>query len=191
MNEALSLTVVAQIAIAQLASFASLLLFAAAAHKLSNLERAAQAVHDLTGLQEPLARFAAIGLAAAEFAASIGLWLAPLRFAAALLAALIWSGYFLFLLQAVATGRRDVDCGCSFGSAHRPLGLFQLLRTALLALLGLVVALSAAVAPGSLPYDVSAAAIATQVLAGVALLALYAALDQVMTQPPLRAGIAA
>jgi methylamine utilization protein MauE len=191
MNEALSVTVVVQIAIAQLASFASLLLFAAAAHKLGNLTRTAQAVHELTGLQQPLARFAAIALAAAELSASVGLWLSPLRFDAALLAALIWSGYFVFLLQAVATGRRDIDCGCSFGEARRPLGLFQLLRAALLALLGLVVALSAAVAPGSLAYDVSAAAITTQVLAGVGLLALYAALDQVMTQQPLRAGIAA
>jgi hypothetical protein len=55
----------------------------------------------------------------------------------------------------------------------------------------LAVALSAAIAPGSLAYDVSDAAIATQLLAGVALLALYVALDQVMTQQPLRTGVAA
>jgi hypothetical protein len=191
MNEALSVTVVVQIAIAQLASFASFLLLAAAVHKLSDRARAARAVTELTGLSEPLAKFAALGLSAGELIASIGLWIAPVRFDAALLAALIWSGYFVFLLQAVASGRSDVDCGCSFGAAHRPLGLFQLLRAGVLALLGLVIALSAAIAPGSLAYDASAAAIGTQLFAGIALLALYAALDQVMTQQPLRAGVVA
>ncbi len=191
MTEALSLTVVVQIAIAQFAAFASLLLLAAALHKLSGLARAVRAVQDLTGLAGSPARFAAIGVSVAELAASIGLWIAPVRFYAALLAALIWSGYFVFLLQAVAAGRSEVDCGCSFGGAHRPLGLFQMLRAAVLALLGLGVALSAAIAPGSVAYDVSAAAIATQLLAGLALLALYAALDQVVTQPPLRAGVVA
>ena len=166
MNEAASLTMVAQIAIAQLASFASLLLAVASLHKLYDYTRAAQAVQDLTGLARTLAVPAALGIAAAEFVAAIGLWIAPLRFDAALLAALIWSGYFVFLLQAVAAGRSDIDCGCSFATAHRPLGLFQMLRAALLALLGFVIALSAAIAPGALAYDASMAAIATQVLAG-------------------------
>jgi hypothetical protein len=191
MNEAVSLTMVAQIAIAQLASFASLLLALAAVHKLSGHARATQAVQDLTGLPRTLAAPAASAIAAAELAAAAGLWIAPLRFDAALLAALIWSGYFVFLLQAVAAGRSDVDCGCSFGAAHRPLGLFQMLRAAMLALLGFVIALSAAIAPGALAYDVSMAAIATQLLAGAALLALYAALDQVMSLQPLRAGVQA
>jgi len=191
MTEAISLTVVAQVAIAQLASFASLLLAVAALHKLIDRARAAHAVQDLTGLPRSLAGVAASGMAAAELVAAIGLWIAPLRFDAALLAALIWSGYFVFLLQAVAAGRSDVDCGCSFGAAHRPLGLFQMLRAAMLALLGFGVALSAAIAPGALAYDVSMAAIATQLLAGGALLALYAALDQVMSLQPLRAGVQA
>jgi len=38
---------------------------------------------------------------------------------------------------------------------------------------------------------VSAAGIATQLLAGLALLALYAALDQIMSLQPLRAGVQA
>jgi hypothetical protein len=189
MNETASLTVVTQIAIAQLASFASLLLALAALHKLYNRARAAQAVQDLTGLPQRLAAPAASAVAAGELLAAIGLWIAPLRFDAALLAALIWSGYFVFLLQAVAAGRSDVDCGCSFASAHRPLGLFQMLRAALLALLGFVIALSAAIAPGALAYDVSLAAIATQLLAGAGLLALYASVDQVISLGPLRAGV--
>jgi hypothetical protein len=191
MAEAISLTVVMQIAIAQLASFASMLLAVATLHKLMNRARAAHAVQDLTGLPRSLAGPAASGIAAAELLAATGMWIAPLRFDAALLAALIWSGYFVFLLQAVAAGRSDVDCGCSFGAAHRPVGLFQMLRAALLVLLGLGVALSAAIAPGALAYDVSVAGIATQLLAGAALLALYAAVDQVMSVQPLRAGVQA
>jgi Methylamine utilisation protein MauE len=89
----------------------------------------------------------------------------------------------------VAAGRSEIDCGCSFGAAHRALGLFQMLRTAMLALLGFAIAFAAAVAPGALAYDVSAAAIATQLLAGVALLMLYVALDQVMGLQPLRTGV--
>ena len=183
--------VVAQIAIAQIATFASLLLLAAAVHKLTYFARASRAVHELTGLTGNLARCAVLCIAAAELVAATGLWLAPARLDAALLAALIWSGYFVFLLTAVVAGRRDFDCGCSFGAAHGPPGLFQLLRAVMLALLALLVAFSAAIAPGSIAYDVSVAAIATQLLAGVALLALYVALDQVMMQQPLRAGVVA
>src|ERR1700689_3137253 len=105
MAEAVSLTVVAQIAIAQLASFASILLAGAALHKHIDRARAAHAVQDLTALPRSLAGPAAIGIAAAELVAAIGLWIAPLRFDAALLGALISSGYFVFLLQAVAAGR--------------------------------------------------------------------------------------
>jgi hypothetical protein len=191
MSADFSLIVVAQIAIAQFAAFASLLLLAAALHKLFDRARATRAVGALTGLPAALAGPAMLAIAAAELLAAALLWVAPLRFVAALIAALIWSGYFVFLLQAMAAGRSDVDCGCSFGAAHRPLGLFQVLRTALLTLLALLVALSAGIAPGMLAYDVSAVAIATQLLAGLALLALYAALDQIMALQPLRSGVQA
>lgn len=182
---------VAQIAIAQLASFASLLLFASALHKFAGRGRAAGAVRALTGAPAGAAMPVAIAIAVAEFAAAAGLWIPAMRLNAALLAVLVWSGYFLFLMQALAAGRRDVDCGCSFGAGHRPLGVFQVTRAALLALLGVVIALSAALAPGAISYDISLPAIATQVVAGAALLALYGALDQLLTQGPLRAGVQA
>jgi hypothetical protein len=41
------------------------------------------------------------------------------------------------------------------------------------------------------PTSPAPAALTTQLLAGLALLALYVALDQVMTLPPLRAGVQA
>jgi len=150
MTGTFSLTVVVQIAIAQFASFASLLLLVSALHKFSERARAVRAVRELTGLPVGLAGAAMLGIAAGEFLAAIGLCIVPVRLDAAVLAALIWSGYFVFLLQAMAAGRRDVDCGCSFGLSHRPLGLFQIVRAAILALLALLVALSAAIAPGAL-----------------------------------------
>jgi hypothetical protein len=191
MNGTVSALPVAQIAIAQIASFASLLLVAAGLHKLKAPADTARAMHGLTGLPLPRAARAVTAIAAAELAAAAGLWFAPARFAAALLAALLWGGYFVFLVRAVAAGRRDVDCGCSFSAAHRPLGAFQLWRAAVLTGIAVMVALGAALAPGAVPYVVGIGALATQLLAGLGLLALYVALDQLMAIQPLRAGVQA
>ncbi len=189
MNGTVSALLVAQIAIAQLASFASLLLFASGFHKLNAGSDAARAMQDLTGLALPRARRAVVGIAASELVAAAGLWVPVMRADAALLATLIWGAYFIYLQRALMAGRRDVDCGCSFSSGHRPLGAFQAWRAAILGALAAVIALSAAVAPGAVPYVVTSGAAVTQVLAGLVLLALYVALDQVMSIRPLRAGV--
>ena len=189
MPATISLTLVTQIAIAQLGAFASVLLLASGLHKLRDRARAVQAIEQLTGLAGSSARLAAPGVALLEVAAGGGLWIAQVRLDAALLAVLIWSGYFVFLAQALARGRSAFDCGCSFSGAHAGTGLFEVLRAASLALLGFVVAFSASVAPGSVSYEASPAAIATQLLAGLALFALYVALDAVMTLKPMRAGV--
>jgi hypothetical protein len=191
MTPAVSLTLVAQLAIAQVGAFASFLLVASGAHKLADRARASLAVAALTGLGSARARQAALLLAVLELIAGAGFWLPPLRLDAALLAVLVWSGYFVFLLQAVAGGHTAIDCGCSFAPGHAQLGRFEVLRAGALALLAMVLACSAGIAPGALAYEVGAAAVATQVLAGLALLALYVALDQVMALKPLRGGIAA
>jgi hypothetical protein len=120
-------------------------------------------------------------LAGSELAAGILLWIPPTRAAGAALAVLIWGGYALLLLRAVVQGRRDVDCGCSFGAAHRSLGAFQVLRSASLAVLAVPVAMLCAM------YG-AAAITAAQILAAVTLLALYVALDQAMALEPPRAG---
>jgi len=189
MTPPVSLALVVQLAIAQLGAFASLLLIASGAHKLRDRNRAAQAVAQLTGIPGQLAGPAAMVLAMLEIGAGAGLWIAPLRLDAALLAVLIWSGYFLFLVQAIASGQRAVDCGCSFAAGHADLGLFEVLRAGALALLAMVMAGSAGVAPAGVAYEAGAAALATQILAGLALLALYVALDQVMSVRPLRTGV--
>ena len=72
-----------------------------------------------------------------------------------------------------------MDCGCSFGPGAR-LGLFQVARNTILAAMALLVWASAR--GGGTEVQGS------QILGGVALLALYAALDQVMGLRPLRAG---
>ena len=190
MMPSVSLTLVAQLAIAQLGAFVSLLLLASGVHKLRGRERAAQAVTQLTGLPAGRAGVLAVLLGLLEIAAGVGLWVAPLRVDAALLAVLLWSGYFVFLVQAVASGARAVDCGCSFASGHAEIDLFAVLRAGALALLAMLVACSAGVAPGAVPYEAGAAAVGTEVLAGLGLLALYIALDQVMALKPLRPGIA-
>jgi hypothetical protein len=188
MTPSLSVTLVVQLAIAQLGAFVSLLLVAAGVHKLHDRARAEQAMSRLTGIAAGQAAPAALLLAGLEIAAGAGLWVPPLRLDAALLAVLIWCGYFVFLVQAVASGQRAVDCGCSFAASNAELGLFEVLRAGALALLAMVIAGSAGVAPGAVAYEVGAAALTTQLLAGVALFVLYVALDQVMAVKPLRSG---
>jgi hypothetical protein len=112
------------------------------------------------------------------------------RLAGGLLAALIWGGYLALILRAIGAGRRDVDCGCSFGTAsfgtarfgaaRHSLGAFEVARNTLLVVFALLVAGSALSAPPRIA--------ASQVLAAGALLALYGALDQVMALGPLRRG---
>jgi hypothetical protein len=84
-------------------------------------------------------------------------------------------------LRAIAEGRRDVDCGCSFGRTRHPLGVFEGARNVVLVAMALLVAASAGGAP---PLA------ASQLLAACAFLALYGALDQVMALQPLRRGAA-
>ena len=98
------------------------------------------------------------------------------------LAALIFGTYLFLILRAIAQERRDVDCGCSFGAARRPLGAYQAVRNAGLTGMALLVAVVFA-------STVSGPVLGLQTtLAAFALLSLYAALDQVMTLMPPRSG---
>ena len=89
-------------------------------------------------------------------------------------------GYLWLILRAIAQGRRDADCGCSFGAGQRPLGAYHVARNAGLTGAALLVAAGAASATGPV--------IASQILAALALLALYGALDEVMSLTAPRAG---
>ena len=129
---------------------------------------------------------AALGLAiTAEVSAAVLLMIPPDREVGAALATAIWTLYLALIVRAIQQNRRDVDCGCSFGGGSRRLGAYQLLRNSLLGVSALLIAVSAA--SGSLAWQGSWV-LASEVLGGVALLALYGALDQVMILPPLREG---
>jgi uncharacterized membrane protein YphA (DoxX/SURF4 family) len=158
----------------QAAAFLALLLIASAIHKLVRPARTREVIEEFAGIPQRFAYLALIGVPLAELVAGVCLASPAGRTAAALLAALIWSGYLLLILRAIFQGRRYVDCGCSFGRSFRPLGTYQALRGAMLiALAALVVALS----PGSEGTAVTAVT-ASELLAAAAFLALYAALDQ-------------
>jgi hypothetical protein len=166
----------------QLASFQALLLAAAGVHKLIGRHRLRTAAHEFAGVPRRLAPFAVAALAGTECAASLLLWIPQSRAAGAALAVLLWGGYWLLMLRAIAADRREVDCGCSFGAAHGPLGTYQAVRNAALA------ALAALVAGVCARYGAELICTA-QILAAVALLALYVALDQAMALQPPRAGV--
>lgn len=173
----------------QAAWFLALLLAASAAHKLLWRERALAAVSGLTGMIPRLAGLAVSAVAAIEILAALGLLLPGYRSQGALLAALLWCLYFAAMGRAVLAGRRALDCGCSFGKTHRPLGRFQLLRTAVLAMIAFAIALR----PATVALDPSGVSMAvlllTQGLSACALFALYAALDAIMSLDTLRPGV--
>jgi len=165
----------------QLAAFLAALLLASGLHKLIGRERMRTALHEFAGVPRYLAPFAGAVVAATEIFAGVLLWMPAHRAAGGVLAALVFGGYLALILRAIAQGRRDVDCGCTFGGAQRPLGGFQAARNVGLSGAALLVAVtSAAQATGTI--------MASQILAALALLALYGALDQVMSLTPPRAG---
>jgi Methylamine utilisation protein MauE len=189
---------------AQLAAFLALLLLASGLHKMIRRDRSQSVVREFAGVPRVLAPFAVMAVAAAELLAGLLLLMPAYRTLGGVFAALIWAVYLGLILRAIAQGRRDVDCGCTFGIAHRPLGAFQVVRNALLVSMAAVVAMGA---PGSLGAAVNMGAaksmgaavnmgstaggpfVASQILAALALAALYGALEQVMALTPPRGGV--
>jgi uncharacterized membrane protein YphA (DoxX/SURF4 family) len=165
----------------QAAAFLALLLIASAIHKIVRPARTREVMQEFAGVPPRFAYLALIGVPLAELVAGCGLAVPTGRTAAAMLAALIWSGYLLLILRAILQGRRYVDCGCSFGPSLRPLGTYQTLRGVVLIGLASLVA--------ALPPDPSATlTTASELLAAAAFLGLYAALDEALAVQPLRLG---
>lgn len=167
----------------QIAAFGAILLAASAGHKLLQWRDSVRVVGRFGGVPPRLAPPALALALLAELGACLLLFLpAPTeRAAGAMLAAAIWGVYLTLIVRAVRRGRRDVECGCSFGSARHPLGWYEIIRNASLLCAALCVA-AVSSAYGTLPLQGS------QLLAAGALLALYGALDLVMGLPPLRGG---
>jgi hypothetical protein len=166
---------------AQMAMFQAMLLAASAVHKAVRWTHARSVMRQFAGVPGILAG-SSLGVAITMELAAGALFMVPAyRTTGAVLAALIWTLYVALIVRAVVQGRRDVDCGCSFGPTSRPLGSFQIARNLVLAALAMFIAWVSA-SGGSVPAQ------GTFVLGGLALLALYGALDQVMALQPLRSG---
>ena len=167
---------------AQMAAFQALLLAASAVHKAARWTQSLTVIRQFAGVPGVLAASSLGAATAVELAAGALLMVPAYRTAGAVLAALIWTLYVALILRAIVRGRRDVDCGCSFGPTSRPLGSYHIARNVLLAALAVFIAWVSAFCGGTVPT------LGTFVLGGLALLALYGALDQAMALPPLRRG---
>jgi hypothetical protein len=166
---------------AQGAIFEALLLLASAGHKAVNWKHLQRVVRQFGGVPRSLSAAALSAVIAAELGAAALLVMPADRAAGGLLATVIWTLYLALIARAVLKGRRDLDCGCSFGSRAPALGFPQIARNSLLALLAAGIAWESATS-ASVPAQ------ASQVLGGLSLLALYGAMDQVMALRPLRTG---
>ena len=171
-----------QVLAAQFAAFLAFLLGASAAHKWWRWEHTLGVVRDFAGVPRGAAPAAAITVGVVEWVAAALLFFPTYRVLGALLAATILTVYLALIARSLSAGRRDVDCGCSFGPGRHTLGAFEVGRNATLAAIALFVAGSAA--RGGPVISPS------QLLAAAAMLALYGALDQVMGLRPMRKGVA-
>lgn len=163
----------------QLAAFLALLLAASAAHKAFSWRRTQRVVQDFAGVPRPAAAAAALTACLAEALAGISLMLPDHRRAGAVLAAVMFAVFLALIARAVIQHRGAVDCGCSFGAGRKSLGAFEIARnTALLASALMLAARANEISP----------IVPSQLLAACALLALYAAVDQVMALRPMRPG---
>ena len=169
------------------AAFLALLLAATVLHKALRWKSALAATRALTdtsdGLSATLLAMALLAEACAALLLADSLLNPAARASGALAAAVIWVGYSGFMLRALVQQRNDIDCGCSFGAGHVPLGHYQLARNTTLIALAAFLASTSVSAPAY-----SAPAFAPSLLAASMLLVAYAALDQVMALRPLRAG---
>ena len=175
---------IANLLAAQLAVFLGLLLLGSAFHKVFGFERARSVMQGFAGIPARLAPMAVVLVAVAELLAGLLLCSASYRGVGASIAVLAWSAYLAVILRRIAQGRSDLDCGCSFGAAHSSLGAFQVVRNAVLIGLALIVGLAGA------PREIGPGLQPVQLLPALALLALYAALDQIMTLKRLHRGAA-
>jgi len=172
---------VIQLLVVQLAAFEAVLLLASGLHKMIRHDRTRAVMREFAGIPSGFASFAVTAAASLELLASLLLWTPSYRVVGGALAALIWGGYLALILCAIAQGRRDVDCGCTFGAGRRPLGVFQVVRNVVLTGAALLVAAGSA-------GGVTGPVVASQILAAFVLVVLYGVLDQVMALTPPRSG---
>ena len=133
-----------QVLAAQLAAFLAFLLAASATHKWWRWEHSLGVIRNFAGVPGAAAPAAAATVGAVEWLAASLLFFPSYRVMGGLLAATILTVYLALIARSFRAGRRDVDCGCSFGGVRHSLGVFELGRNAMLAAMALFVAGSAA-----------------------------------------------
>ena len=171
---------VTQLLASQLAAFLALLLAASALHKWLNWQRTRSVAREFARVPRFAAGAAVAAAGLYELLASVLLFIPADRARGAWLGALIFALYLALIVRAIVKNNRDVDCGCTFGPARHSLGAFEVWRNASLTVFAALVAVSAA--NGAPPVAPS------QAFGACALLALYAAVDQVMGVRPMRQG---
>jgi uncharacterized membrane protein YphA (DoxX/SURF4 family) len=167
----------------QFAAFEALLLIVSAVHKIVERVHLRNVIQRFAGVPLPLTSAALAGAVICESVAGVLLLVPSYRAAGAVLAACVWALYLALILRSLIQGRRNVDCGCSFGPEH-PLGFFQVARNGILLGMTVFVAWATSSASTSAVDFVQG----SQIVAACASLALYGALDQVMALRPLRSG---
>jgi hypothetical protein len=168
----------------QIACFDAALLAVSVLHKIWRWPESLAVVQRFGGVPAWFAP-TALGLAAlAESSGALLLLAAPAhwRAAGAGLAAAVWLIYFALIVISLVRGRREVDCGCSFGPGKHTLGRYQVLRNVVLIAGALLVAASPTI-------SLDGSILTSSWLAAVALLVLYGALDQAMSLKPPRPGV--
>lgn len=150
--------------------FLAALLLASAAHKFMALEDFRLAVTDYDVLPRALITPMTWALPLFELALGVALLWQPLRLWAGLAAAVLFSIYAVAMLVNLIRGRRNIECGCSFGSGRTVSNALPL-RNAGLAGLATVVAVM-----GGMP-DVGMFAHMNAAACGGVMFLIYAGLD--------------
>src|SRR5271170_4839909 len=112
MMTAPSMLGIIQLLVVQLAAFQAVLLLASGVHKLTRLGRTESVIHDFAGVPRYLAPAAGVAVAVTEMLVGLLLWMPSSRAVGGVIAVLVWGGYLVLIVRAIAQGRRDVDCGC-------------------------------------------------------------------------------
>lgn len=149
------------------------LLGASAIHKARDLGRFAATIDAYQMLPQGSGRFVAPILSATKGAAAVGLVLTPARQEAGLFAAALFVAYGAAMAFNLALGRRNIDCGCSFGVGDHRISTGLVFRNAVLAAASLVAAVPMAARPLGL-FDLLSVAVAA-----LAAAALYSGFEAV------------
>lgn len=149
--------------------FLALVLAIASAHKLLKHDRLAVAASRLTGLPISTAGLASNAAAAVEALAALALLFPETRIVGGSIAVILWLGYAVLLARRLG---HSLDCGCSLGQREKPVSVALVIRALGLSGLALVVVLTPlATFSAESPF------------AAFGFLALYLALDELLTLP--------